>query len=158
MRKKAILSLLLLLCLPTILNAQRQNYRQIWKSWNEYQQYIYLWGFKDGAGSSFTVATNAAVPELMAPDGTQFSASLLEFLERFGKARNALLWGIELEVLAEVILSLYENPANSYIPFSDMVSIAQDKLRGRPVEERLIKAREGAELVRRALEQEGEKP
>ena len=97
---------------------------------------------------SFTVATGAAVPELFTPDG-QVSASAQEFFERFGKAGNALLWGIELEVLAEVILSLYEDPANSYIPFSDMVSIAQDKLNGKAVEEDLIQARRTVELVER---------
>ena len=83
--------------------------------------------------------------------GAMISASGQEFLERFGKG-GMLLWGIELEVLAEVILSLYEDPANSYIPFSDMVSIAQDKLNGKAVEEDLIQARRTVELVERVVE------
>ncbi len=90
MREKAILSLVSLLSFASILNGERQNYRQVWQSWSQYQQDIYLWGFKDGAQSSLALAT-AALPQGLwtsGEPGATISASGQEFLKRFGERGN----------------------------------------------------------------------
>ena len=54
-------------------------------------------------------------------------------------------------VLSNVITSLYDDPANTYVSRSDIIPIARDKIAGQPIEDRLLRARHAAQLEQRAL-------
>jgi hypothetical protein len=45
-------------------------------------------------------------------------------------------------VLSNVISELYNEPANSYIEIGDVVRISRDKIQGKSVDNKLLKARE----------------
>jgi hypothetical protein len=49
---------------------------------------------------------------------------------------------IDVTVLSNVISELYNEPANSYIEIGDVVRISRDKIQGKSVDNKLLKARE----------------
>jgi hypothetical protein len=48
---------------------------------------------------------------------------------------------IDVTVLSNVISELYNGPANSYVEIGDMVRISRDKIQGKSVDNKLLKAR-----------------
>lgn len=47
--------------------------------------------------------------------------------------------GVDRDVLLGVVKSLYRDPLNSYIPFSSVMQVAAEKVRGNSIDERLPK-------------------
>jgi hypothetical protein len=54
------------------------------------------------------------------------------------------LGGMTAGVLENVMSELYRDPANSLVPFSQILSIGREKLSGRPIEDLLMAARRAA--------------
>jgi len=118
------------------------NFGDLWKSWQAMKRVAFLEGFKEGAeDGAFEILTQLQIREQGGLDH--------DFLEKYG--HEAELLDLDLVLLAEVISTLYVDPANSYIRLSDMIYVARDKLRGNisgdKLEIRLGVARKSAQRV-----------
>ena len=100
------------------------NYGQRWNGWSADRHWVYLEGFIDGQSGTFFRLSKEIPPERVQP------------------LREESFVVYDVGVLADVITSLYADPANTYINFESMIYIARDKLSGKDIDIRLRRARE----------------
>jgi TRAP-type mannitol/chloroaromatic compound transport system substrate-binding protein len=133
--KKTILFVLvlsILMLIPMNVFAEKEelyNYRNTWNGWTEYQKYVYLWGFKDGLHFETFHSLTAAL-EVFTKDMNaildQESEKQLKFLEK----TTADFYNFNLEIIRSIMNDLYNDAANSYISFDQIIEIANKKLLG----------------------------
>ena len=123
------------ICRPAF-SGDMQDYGRIWKAWGRKGQTAYLWGFIDGGGC----AMQAVMDEIISSDkpGNKIPSTFYDNI----RDKTATLY--DEAKLIDVISKLYEEPANSYIWFQDMVYIARDSLSGKDVTASILKARKAA--------------
>lgn len=114
----------------------RYNYADVWNKWDAYTRYVFLWGFQDGSNSTYIIAGDKWLKE-----GDWFKEPELPKVKAV-REKTALFF--DLEIIRDVITDLYKEPTNSFIPFSYIILLARDKLRGDDIEEALRDARKNA--------------
>ena len=114
-----------LICVP-VSSAQNElaNYGEEWNTWSEGLRSVYLRGFIAGQSNTYLALENDLPPERREPL----------------RLRTFTFYGID--ALSDVMVSLYADPANTFIRFDAMVYIARDKLNGEDVELRLRYSRQ----------------
>jgi hypothetical protein len=100
------------------------NYGQQWNMWSDRDRLVYLSGFVDGQNHT-VVSLRDALP-----------ADSRERLWRETFVRYPQ------DTLADVMTSLYADPANTFITHASMVYMARDKLAGKDIEASLRYARQ----------------
>jgi hypothetical protein len=115
---------------------ERYNYADTWKNWNDYTRYVFLWGFQVGGSAVHVEALNnwIAQDEWLTDRPSP----------RVEKVRNKVALFFDLEIIRDVIKELYKDPSNSFIPFSKMIFLSRDKLRGDNIDEAILSARKEA--------------
>lgn len=99
-------------------------------------------GVREGSLRGFNQLALALTPNLKGP--------LFGSAERFNRLRkDVVLDHFNVGAIVAVATSLYEDPANQYISLIDVLFIAQAKLDGEDVENRLRTARAAAAYVLR---------
>jgi hypothetical protein len=95
-----------------------------WSLWSQLDRLIYLEGFVDGQSNTFQLLS----PDLPADRQKALTQRTFTFYKK--------------SPLADVMTSLYSDPANTYISPSSMVYIARDKLAGKQIGASLREARQ----------------
>jgi hypothetical protein len=113
---------------------EMQDCSKIWNSWGKDGQKVYLWGYRDGLGEVMTALMVEIVNNMAEKIPNNFYENI--------RVKTATLY--DDDKLIEVITSLYKDPANSYILFSDMVLIASDSLSEKDISKRILQARKKA--------------
>jgi len=127
---------------------ERYNYGKIWKSWTNYTRYVFLWGFQEGINSAYFKSAKGWLEErefFTKPETLKVK-----------KVRESVFLFFDIESIRDVVTDLYQDPANTYIPFDKIVYIARDKLKGESIEEPLMKTRKetlNSYLLQEKLEQ-----
>ena len=88
---------------------------QSWNSWSQRDRLIYLEGFVDGQSNTYRILS----PDLPTDRQTALTQRTFTFYKK--------------GPLADVMNSLYSDPANTYISPSSMVYVARDKLAGKQI-------------------------
>ena len=147
--KLLFLIFLLILIFSTILSASDKpyNYRETWNSWTDYQRYIYLWGFNDARNRIlfdvlFEIKRESGELESRWDEEPSFFD-----LKKMRNIIQKIQITDDLIAIRDIMTCLYEDPANAYIFFGSMISIASDKLSGEPIENRLPKERKAIKEV-----------
>ena len=124
---------------------ERFNYGQVWKLWPDYVRDVYLMGFQDGSVYAYFKALHKWLPP-----GEAFKKPEPQ---RVKEVRESVFLFVDRSALRDVMTSLYEDPANTYIRWEKIVYLARDKLMGKDISQSLIKARKDAheeyELLRK---------
>lgn len=138
MRKLSIVLSIIGLLLPpsSAFSEEMLDYGALWKAWGFAGQTAYLWGFVDGSGG----AMYNVFDEIQSSKNRGLSIPK-DFYENIRMKTATLFDG---DKLRDVMTNLYNNPANSYIWFQDMVYIARDSLKGNDISGALLKARKQA--------------
>ena len=134
---------------------KRQDYGRIWKTLNHSQRHFYLGGLQEGTYELlglrclFDGSTLITDPQ---------EKTLLEELKLAHEQSNLLiriinkrLNEIDLEsfgtdAIADVMIKIYDDPANNFIGFNEIAKIAVMKLKGKTEED----VRKELEILRRA--------
>jgi hypothetical protein len=113
------------LLIPTILYAELTNYRDYWKNWTDDTRTAYLSGYVDGSLDAFVRCFPAERFE-----GIDSIATKTIFWATY----DSIMFKFELNIIRDVMTSLYNDPANSFIPFSCIARAANKKLLGEEIE------------------------
>ena len=126
-----------LMCsISNVFGSEQYNYANTWQSWTVYDRYVYLWGFQEGSNTAYLAAADNWLPP-----GTLFQKPEAKEVK---KVRESTFLFFDLKTIRDVVTDLYNDPANSYIPFEKIIYVARDKLRGEDITEALRKARKDA--------------
>lgn len=134
--KKIALTMFIFLIIDVnnlIVAQDRFNYGDVWKRWDNYTRYVFIWGFQDGGSSTHLIAG-----KYWLNDGDWFKEPELPKVKAV-REETALLF--DLEVIRDVATELYGDPANSFIPFSRMIFLARNKIRGDDIDESIREER-----------------
>ena len=144
---KTIIYLLVLL-LPCLAYAEApDNVARYWSSLSPGEKIAYLNGYSAGVAQAFAET-------LLAVKSPEYKSNL----PIRDQVPAISITGIEeKDILSKVISNLYEDPANSYIQLNDVISVAIDKIAGKPTESAIQSARSRAvyehELLREWLKE-----
>ncbi|MFI5176322.1 MAG: hypothetical protein ACHQKY_15785 [Terriglobia bacterium] len=132
--KKVIFFLVIVLASTQLRGAEPYQYGQYWQGLSKDMKENYVNGFKDGVAN--------ALYHVRAKSYLDKDPRTQKELKSFEEAMKDLIDIHSNErVLAEVMTDLYKDPANVYIPSTEILVIAQAKLDGKPVEGRLLEQR-----------------
>jgi hypothetical protein len=95
-----------------------------WNSWSKLDRLIYLEGFVDGQSNTFLILSQDLPVDRQKP----LTQRTFTFYKK--------------AALADVMTSLYSDPANTYVALTSMVYIARDKLGGKDTGASLRDARQ----------------
>ena len=133
--KKAILlilALFILISIPLNICAKKEepyNYGETWNGWTEYQKYVYLWGFRDGLQCEMIYSLTVAL-EVFPEDNKSMSDHEVDKQVEFFKKVDPVFSDFDLKITRSIMNDLYNDAANSYIYFETMIEIANKKLSG----------------------------
>lgn len=106
-----------------------------WQSLSKNEKQSYMMGFKNGTTQTISMITDEIATTQSR--GNKIPKSLIT------KIRQIRISNDNAKII-EVISNLYNDPANSYIWYADMVLIANDSINGKDVKQSLLKARKVA--------------
>lgn len=108
------------------------DYSRVWQSWGEVGRTAYVLGFMEGEINGVIDSTDWFRGKIDARTLNQYSDIPLKSA------------GMTTVVLANIVSELYRDPANSLVPFSQILTIGREKVAGRPVDHLLLSARRAA--------------
>jgi len=119
------------------------DYREMWNSWSDYMRGIYIMGLKDGIQHQSTLhfIDQLVIEEKNVFDKYSKDSEVVETEKKI----NRVLWDfllLEDKSIRDVATDLYQDPANTYVSFYNMLGIAFRKLKGEDIESLLQKVRE----------------
>jgi hypothetical protein len=146
--KKIIIIFIIVICLLSFVGAScLAQDSKFWNHLKDIDKTIYVMGIRQGVWMCIKQFADAAPNQYT---NKKNEAKLYAFLKDAGNFINLFLTG-DMEKSADIIESLvkvmddlYKDPANSYIPITNMCLIASRKLRGEPIESLLQEARKEA--------------
>ena len=121
--------LLLIIGTPPVHSGEPYNYGQVWNSRTDLTRDAWLKGFSYGVWRTCEIVLDTKLG-----------------LPVFKEIRGKIAFPFSLVTIRKVMTDLYSDPANTFVPFGKMVYIAQDKLKGKAVENALREA--GKEAIR----------
>jgi len=113
------------------------NYAELWNSWSVVTKNAYLDGLTDGIIYGSTESH-------IKYTGTNKADIKSKDFQKFQKALQETVLYFENDSLIKVIDELYKDSSNSFISWRDVAVLARDKLKGKSIEQSLIKARQMA--------------
>lgn len=136
-------------CFPlissSILGLERYNCGKAWKSWFEYERDIYIRGFKDGLLKGFSFFLEELKTDQLKQSFITDSEFKFQIPDYFKPVIDRINIDIKSDIVEDVVTDLYNDPANTFIGFGDMIYLAIDKLKGERIDEKLIEARRSVE-------------
>lgn len=140
---------LLIALLPSQLPADSSpNNSELWNAMTDDARVAFLIGYKQGfdhgAGSFLLV---------IARQEATYTRDSIWNQARYIMDYSIDIEKIDFETLSKTITSIYSDPANSYISYPEMISIAKCKVGGEPIEDKLLDARKGAIKEHELLEE-----
>jgi len=119
------------------------DYGEMWNSWSDYTRSIYIMGLKDGIQHQSTIHF---IDQLLIEEKNVFDKYLKDSeVVEAEKKINRVLWDfllLEDKSIRDVATDLYQDPANAYVSFYNMLGIAFRKIKGEDTESLLQKVRE----------------
>lgn len=112
------------------------NYGAIWRAWPPVAQDAYLQGFTDGINAAYWKARNSWLDSAILQEKPE--------PETVKRVREAVYPFFSPAALSQMVSMLYQDPANTFIPWESMTYIARDKLKGKEIDEALKAARKKA--------------
>jgi hypothetical protein len=132
--KRVIFVLVIFLASTQLRGAEPFQYGQYWQSLSKEMKENYVIGFKDGVAN--------ALYHVRAKSYLDKDPKNQKELRAFEEAMKDLISiHSDEHVLAEVMTDLYKDPANVFIPSTEVLVIAQAKLDGKHVEANLLEQR-----------------
>ncbi len=132
--KNLFLCVALFLATLPLQAASPYHYGQYWESLTKEMRVQYVAGFKDGMASASYHLKGKAYLDQNPKDQKHLrrSEATIQDLTHIHS---------DQQTLAKVMTDLYKDPANMYVPLSEMLVIAQSKIDGKPVEDMLLQQR-----------------
>jgi hypothetical protein len=130
----AALLILMLAFIPTHLSAEPFNCGKSWNSFTDSEKVIFLWGYEVCERNAIEFAREAFFPDSLTTKGQQ----------QMNQFEKAVSLKFEAGTLKEVINSIYSDPANCFIDFSNAIFLAKSKLSGKDIENNIIEFRKEA--------------
>jgi|GEM_PF-3294400 len=132
--KRTVFCLVLFTVSSVLMGSQPFQYGRYWQGLSKEMRENYVNGFKDGVGNAL------------------YHIKAKAYLEKDPKNQKELKLAEEAltdltsihsdnRVLAEVMTDLYNDPANTYIPTTEILVISQAKLDGKPIDSMLLEQR-----------------
>ncbi|MGE0885682.1 MAG: hypothetical protein AB7P14_19205 [Blastocatellales bacterium] len=126
MRQNFLIALLFLLCTSiAIAQDKPTKYGEIWVSLSDSQKFMYLQGYRDGINATVSVGF---ILTYDCPGQPPY---------KMNEVSKKVLPDFDNNAITKVMTDIYKDPANVFIPFSAMVGLANDKLNGENIEEKL---------------------
>lgn len=124
-----ISSVVLFLSCNLTFSQERQQYGRQWQQLNLSEKTIYLCGLQDGA--YYLIRFKMSMDNFKELSLNQAQKDKINILmEKHLKEIDISSLGTD--VVADVILDLYRDPANTFIPWQDMAEVAVMRLQGKP--------------------------
>ncbi len=138
--KNLILIIVFLLLCPSLVLAEqeRPTFSKHWQSFTINEKNLYLRAHNVGEINIF-IAVKALMPEPL-------DKSLSDKLWQLYTEMHINFDVIGVTVLSNVVSELYNDPANAYVAIGEMARIARDKIQGKSVDDKLLKARREAQI------------
>jgi hypothetical protein len=121
------------------------DYAARWRAWDANSRAAYVSGVLDGIGAASITAFQMLKNQPSLDEQLQIWKAL-----EFGS-------GIESKKIVEVISSIYQDPANSYITTENLVVLAQRKIQGENISKSLEDKRKAAWELHKASQRLDEK-
>ena len=100
---------------------------------DDFHRYMYLKGLRDGKKEAF--GEIMAIIDEAEANGLPLSSTVK------GELFTSLLGDQPQDKIRDIMTKMYEDPANSYIPWCDMYRICRDQLNGIDVSQKILKIR-----------------
>lgn len=111
---------------------RRVDYVHTWRSYGDAARTAYILGFMDGEA-------NGNEKGRLFFQGKVDKSVIRQWMDTEGTFA-----GHTVGILADAMTHLYDDPANSYLPFAWVLYLAKDRIEGKPIEEKLLEARKHA--------------
>jgi hypothetical protein len=135
MKIRILLLIMIFLTVPNIVLAEQAppDLSRYWQSLTIDERICFLNGHNDGSLKVFLEIYGMISPPLNKTESDNLEQLFTEMYVNYD--------AIDVTVLSNVISELYNEPANSYIEIGDVVRISRDKIQGKSVDNKLLKAR-----------------